>query len=73
MGVKAGVPDVLIFTAPPGRPYARGVAIELKRQRGGTVSAKQSAWIDDLRASGWIAVVCKGAAAAIVTLQDLGY
>ena len=30
IGVKPGVPDILIFRRPPLRPEARGVAIELK-------------------------------------------
>lgn len=36
MGVKAGVPDMIA-------PY-NGLYIELKRQRGGTVSAAQKQW-----------------------------
>lgn len=72
-GVKAGVPDALIFTPPPAHPGARGVALELKRQRGGRVSDEQEEWLGRLAALGWVTLVCKGATAAQKALQELGY
>lgn len=78
MGVKAGVPDIFLPvkrsghwpTLPPDMiaPY-NGLYIELKRQRGGTVSAAQKQWIFDLRTAGYAVEVCKGweSAAAVIT------
>ena len=51
-GVKAGVPDVLIFDPPPLVPAARGAAIELKSSTG-TTSAEQDVWLARLAAAGW--------------------
>lgn len=54
MGVKPGVPDVLIFTRPP-------LAIELKRADGkGRVSKEQRQWLADLQADGWTICVAVG-------------
>lgn len=72
-GLKRGVPDLLIFTPPPRVPGCRGVAIELKRLRGGTVSDSQRYWIEQLQAADWQARVCKGAQAAVDWLGSLGY
>jgi|OM-RGC.v1.022194113 VRR-NUC domain. len=63
-GVKPGAPDVLIF-ARPGLVLARGVAIELKRRRGGRLSAAQSQWLTALRGEGWRAECCRGLRAAM--------
>lgn len=73
MGVKRGFPDLLIFSRVPNHPDARGVAIELKRTKGSTTSPEQTAWVIDLNDEGWIAMVCKGAAASIEELQRLGF
>lgn len=63
-GVKPGVPDYLL---PVPRPqwhtvtdaYA-GLAIELKRTRGGSTSAEQREWLAMLEDQGWRVAVCKG-------------
>lgn len=80
VGVKSGVPDVLIFSVPAGGwtpsdalPLPRGVAVELKRRRGGFASESQQAWIDSLRACGWEARVCYGVDDAIAWLRTLGF
>ena len=75
LGVKAGVPDVLIFDRPPHRHprECAGIAIELKREHGGVVSEAQRQWLDELRRRRWIAEVCHGADEAIDLLQKLGY
>lgn len=46
-----------------------GLYIELKRLRGGTVSATQKQWVARLRDAGYAVEVCKGweAAAAVIT------
>ena len=72
MGVKSGVPDIFL---PVGvqkidsvdrgqytviRTKYNGLYIELKRLRGGTVSAAQKQWIARLRDTGYAVEVCKG-------------
>lgn len=59
-GVKAGVPDVIIVSRPPRCPEARGVAIELKRRKGGVVSDFQESWLTALEEQGWKCTVARG-------------
>lgn len=66
-GLKRGVPDLLVFDGPKG--YA-GVAIELKRARGGTVRPEQARWLAELRQRGWLAIVARGAADAIRQIEE---
>lgn len=76
-GVKKGAQDVFIFNKLPDTPAAphasenRGVAIELKRTKGGTVTADQLRWFTDLSNEGWLTYICKGAAEAIHTVEQL--
>ena len=65
MGVKSGVPDILIFDG--------FVAIELKRRKDGKVSPKQREWIEALKYRGWRVAVCNGAGEAIEQLKQWGY
>lgn len=60
-GVKAGVPDVVL---PVARGTWHGLYVEMKRQRGGVVSADQKGWLAALEEQGYKAVVCKGWEAA---------
>jgi len=76
-GVKAGVPDILIFTPPPSGMF-QGLALELKRPQGfgkarGRVSAHQRVWLEELRAIGWRAEVAYGYDHAIEILKSSGY
>jgi hypothetical protein len=84
MGVKPGVPDVLIFT-PPDRTFERprddyradkvGAGLELKRC-GATWSAvrkEQRAWLDALAAMGWVTGWAAGYREAVRALRDWGY
>lgn len=73
LGLKPGVPDILIFDLPPEVPDARGVAIELKRAKGGRVSKAQQEWLEELGGRGWVCAVCKGIDEALELLQGLGY
>ena len=73
LGVKPGVPDLLIFDPPPNYPNTVGAAIELKRRKGGRVTAEQSAWLNDLKDRGWAVAVCRGVDEAIRFLESLGY
>jgi hypothetical protein len=66
-GVKAGVPDVLIFELwredrGPGQAEfeqrGSGVAIELKSPKG-RLTTHQVTWINRLRRRGWYADVCR--------------
>lgn len=77
LGVKAGCPDVLIFSHVPRyrdliTVPVRGVALELKAL-GGRVSPAQKAWLAALREEGWLTRVCVGAIEAVEWLQSLGY
>jgi hypothetical protein len=65
-GVRAGVPDLQLLT--PRHGFA-GLIIEMKREKGGQLSPEQADWLDWLNAQGFMAVVCKGFAAAKDTIQ----
>ena len=56
-GVKAGVPDILIFEPLP-EADGFGVAIELKAP-GGYITATQQAWLNELEERGWRCHVCR--------------
>lgn len=72
LGVKAGVPDLLVFTPPPAY-WSVGLAIELKREQGGRVTEEQHRWHKALRSCGWLVLVCHGSGDAIDRLHELGY
>ena len=65
MGVKAGVPDVMVFN--PGI-YHAGLAIELKVGKN-KPSDKQVQWMDDLQACGWATAVCRSIDEVIETIK----
>jgi len=67
-GVRAGFPDMLLLV--PRGGY-HGLAIELKRQRGGTVSPEQTEWLVALTEQGYKATVCRGFDEAVRTI--MGY
>lgn len=69
-GVKAGVPDVLVFT--PAKDAPKGCALELKALKG-TVSEEQRTWLAQLAGLGWAVVVAYGYEDAITQLKTLGY
>jgi len=68
-GVQAGVPDLVL---PGPDPRWRCLAIEMKRRKGGKVSAEQEQWHGVLRSCGWHILVCYGADDAIAQLTTLG-
>jgi hypothetical protein len=73
-GLKAGVPDVLIFDRPPKRPDVRGVAIELKRMSKRAVpTAQQIGWMEELNRREWTCRWCCGANDAINWLHEMGW
>ena len=67
-GVAPGVPDVLIFEPLGGFV---GVAIEMKREKGGRVSPEQKRWLHWLEERGWRAFVSHGAETASEELEKL--
>ena len=73
MGVKSGVPDLIILEPPPAHPDAKGLVMEVKRSKGGSLSRNQEDWLERFKGAGWIAIVCKGAEDAYEQLQTLGY
>lgn len=63
-GVKPGVPDLMFIH--DGHPYF----LELKRERGGVVSADQTIMHDDLRKAGATVGIARGLSAAVDLLQE---
>lgn len=63
-GVRPGVPDYLLPVAVRGVDFWRGLAIELKRTKGGAASSEQSDWLAHLDDEGWRVAICKGHAHA---------
>src|SRR5574344_149841 len=56
-GTSKGFPDLFL---PVPNYQSHGLFIEMKRQKGGTVSKEQKAWLEYLNSVGYQAVVCKG-------------
>ena len=56
-GVKAGVPDIVL---PAARGGYHGLYIELKRQKSGSLSKEQRAYLEYLKEQGYRAVMCRG-------------
>jgi len=73
LGVKKGIPDILIFDPPPSCAGAKGAVIELKRAKGGKVSSEQEEWLDYFSGRGWRTAVCNGIDEAIEELKLWGY
>jgi hypothetical protein len=72
-GLKAGVTDLVVIDPPPARHGAPGVALEMKRRKGGRLSKVQKGWGKKFEDRGWIWIVAKGADDAIYQLRRLGY
>jgi len=68
-GVKAGIPDIMIYEKPWAGQTCRGLAIELKRLKGGVVSREQEDKIEDLKRNGWDVYVAEGASEAIAIIE----
>lgn len=66
-GVKPGVPDVCL---PVPRGEKHGLYIEMKRRRGGTVSADQLKWLENLMRQGYECHVCRGCEEARMTIME---
>ena len=66
-GVKPGVPDVCL---PVPRGDKHGLYIEMKRRRGGSVSADQLKWLENLMRQGYECQVCRGCEEARITIME---
>ena len=66
-GYKKGFPDVFIYEPRGGH---HGLSIELKREKGGRVSASQKEWKERLEERGYLATVAKGYDAAKKILEE---
>lgn len=67
MGVKAGYPDLIIDIARGGY---HGLRVELKKEKGGSVSKAQKERLEMLNEQGYRAVVCKGFDATINEIKN---
>lgn len=65
-GLSPGFPDLFLPVASGG---FHGLAIEMKRVKGSTTSPEQLEWLEFLAKQDYLAVLCKGADAAIETIQ----
>ena len=65
-GYKKGFPDVFVYEP---RGAFHGLAIELKKEKGGRVSQSQKEWKQALEERGFHATVAKGYDAAIDVLE----
>jgi len=65
-GVQSGVPDLCL---PVPRGTYCGLYIEMKRKKGGTVTAEQKEWIELLTDQRYRAVVCHGWLSACDEIQ----
>lgn len=66
-GVKRGVPDIFFACARGG---FHGLYIEMKREKGGTLSEFQREMIDNLEREGYRCVVCAGCESALKELRE---
>jgi hypothetical protein len=72
MGLRPGVPDLLVLSVPPGQSF-KALGLEMKRRTGGKLSEAQEKWRDIMRDVGWYWVVGYGCDDAIEKLEELGY
>ena len=76
-GVKAGVPDILIFKRSKSiiSKNFYGVAIEMKRKnmKPSDVKDEQKEWLKQLEGNRWLTHVAAGAGDAIEFLKKWGY
>lgn len=56
-GLRPGVPDLCLAVARGG---AHGLYIEMKRTKGGRLSAEQATWLEKLAREGYATAVCNG-------------
>jgi hypothetical protein len=66
-GYVKGFPDLFIYE--PRGEY-NGLAIEMKKEKGGVASPEQKRWQEQLRNRGYASYICKGSEDAIKTIDE---
>jgi hypothetical protein len=66
-GYVKGFPDLFIYE-PSGEFH--GLAIEMKKEKGGTASPEQKRWQEQLRNRGYCSYICKGNEEAIKVIDE---
>jgi len=72
MGLQPGFPDYMILDTPPSRPKLKGLAIEMKSERG-KATPTQRDWLLKLERRGYYTAVCNSADSAIGLCMEMGY
>lgn len=66
-GYVKGFPDLFIYE--PMQDY-KGLAIEMKKEKGGVASPEQKWWQEQLRNRGYSSYICKGSEEAIKVIDE---
>ena len=66
-GYVKGFPDLFIYE--PRNEY-NGLAIEMKKEKGGVASPEQKRWQEQLRNRGYASYICKGNEEAIKVIDE---
>ena len=66
-GYVKGFPDLFIYE--PRNEY-NGLAIEMKKEKGGVASPEQKRWQDQLRNRGYASYICKGSEEAMKIIDE---
>ena len=66
-GYVKGFPDLFIYEP---RGEFHGVAIEMKKEKGGVASPEQKRWQEQLRNRGYCSYICKGKDEAIKIIDE---
>ena len=66
-GYVKGFPDLFIYE--PNQDY-HGLAIEMKKEKGGVASPEQKWWQEQLRNRGYASYICKGKDEAIKVIDE---
>jgi len=66
-GYVKGFPDLFIYE--PRNEY-NGLAIEMKKEKGGVASPEQKRWQEQLRNRGYASYICKGSEEAIKVIDE---
>ena len=72
-GAQAGFPDIFIYQVVirgDEHKWYSGLAIEMKREKGGQVSPEQQQWIDKLNEHGYKAIVAHGYDEAVKAINE---
>ena len=66
-GYVKGFPDLFIYE--PNQDF-HGLAIEMKKEKGGVASPEQKSWQEQLRNRGYASYICKGNEEAIKVIDE---